>query len=47
MSVVASANPTDMAWIETIPPGSPDVGEALARAYAMQRTLYPAMYGEP
>jgi hypothetical protein len=36
-----------MAWIETIPPGSPNVGEALARAYAMQRTLYPAMYGEP
>jgi hypothetical protein len=34
-----------MTWIETVSTDSGD--EALARAYAMQRTLYPAMYGEP
>jgi hypothetical protein len=34
-----------MTWISTVPPA--DGGEALARALAMQRTLYPAMYGEP
>ena len=34
-----------MAWIKTVPLGGSD--EALARARAMQRALYPAMYGEP
>lgn len=34
-----------MTWIETVSPAKAD--EALAKAYAMQRTLYPAMYGQP
>ena len=34
-----------MSWIRTVPLGGND--EALARARAMQRALYPAMYGEP
>lgn len=34
-----------MTWIETISPAQAD--DSLAKAYAMQRTLYPAMYGEP
>ena len=34
-----------MTWIRTTPLGGDD--EALARARAMQRALYPAMYGEP
>ena len=34
-----------MTWIRTVPLGGND--EALARARAMQRALYPAMYGEP
>ena len=34
-----------MAWIPTIPPSA--ATGALAEAYAAQRVLYPAMYGEP
>jgi hypothetical protein len=33
-----------MTWIKTVPPNGND---ALARAYEMQRALYPAMYGAP
>ena len=34
-----------MTWIKTVPLDSGD--EKLAKAHAMQRELYPAMYGQP
>jgi hypothetical protein len=37
-------SPTDMAWIRTTPLEGDEA--ALARARAMQRSLYPMMYGE-